>query len=85
MNQENVPAKQGAYGKRPIWQWVLIYAVVGGAVYAGVYYLTDHKSASGSSIYGSQTKATTQAAPAPAGTTAPTPASMPAASLGQMW
>lgn len=28
----------GAYGKRPLWQWVLIYAVVGAIVYGLVYY-----------------------------------------------
>lgn len=27
------------YGKRPLWQWVLIYVVIGGIIYAGIYYL----------------------------------------------
>ncbi len=26
------------YGKRPLWQWVLIYAVIGAIIYGGVYY-----------------------------------------------
>lgn len=26
------------YGKRPLWQWVVIYVVVGGLIYAAVYY-----------------------------------------------
>ncbi len=26
------------YGKRPLWQWVLIYLVVGGLIYAAIYY-----------------------------------------------
>lgn len=26
------------YGKRPMWQWILIYLVVGGAVYFLVWY-----------------------------------------------
>jgi hypothetical protein len=26
------------YGKRPVWQWVLMYLVVGGIIYALVYY-----------------------------------------------
>ncbi len=30
--------KQSGYGKRPLWQWVVIYLVVGGIIYAGVYY-----------------------------------------------
>lgn len=30
--------KTGGYGKRPIWQWVLIYLVIGGVVYGLIYY-----------------------------------------------
>lgn len=26
------------YGKRPLWQWILIYLVIGGVIYAGIYY-----------------------------------------------
>lgn len=26
------------YGKRPMWQWVLIYVVVGTIAYAAIYY-----------------------------------------------
>lgn len=26
------------YGKRPLWQWVIIYLVIGGIIYAGIYY-----------------------------------------------
>ncbi len=26
------------YGKRPLWQWVLMYAVIGGIIYAAIYY-----------------------------------------------
>ena len=26
------------YGKRPLWQWLLIYVVIGGILYAGAYY-----------------------------------------------
>lgn len=28
-----------SYGKRPLWQWLLIYIVVGGLLYVAVYYL----------------------------------------------
>jgi hypothetical protein len=31
--------KKGGYGKRPLWQWVLIYLVVGGALYYVIYLL----------------------------------------------
>lgn len=27
-----------SYGKRPLWQWVIIYLMVGGIIYAGIYY-----------------------------------------------
>jgi plastocyanin len=30
--------KQSSYGKRPMWQWLLIYVVIGGILYYGVYY-----------------------------------------------
>ncbi len=26
------------YGKRPLWQWILIYVVVGGIIYFLIYY-----------------------------------------------
>ncbi len=34
------------YGKRPLWQWVLIYLVIGGVVYYGIYYFYSHRSSS---------------------------------------
>jgi len=30
--------KAEGYGKRPLWQWVVIYLVIGGIVYTGIYY-----------------------------------------------
>lgn len=27
-----------SYGKRPLWQWVIIYLIIGGIIYAGIYY-----------------------------------------------
>lgn len=32
-----------AYGKRPLWQWILIYVVVGGVIYALIYYVVFAK------------------------------------------
>lgn len=32
-------ADSNGYGKRPMWQWIVIYVVVGAIVYAGAYYL----------------------------------------------
>ena len=40
--QSNPQAKKG-YGKRPLWQWILIYVIVGGIVYYGIYYFAIAK------------------------------------------
>lgn len=29
---------EAGYGKRPLWQWILIYIVIGGIIYAVIYY-----------------------------------------------
>lgn len=42
------------YGKRPLWQWVLIYAVIGGIVYAGIYYFVIAKKGGYSSSSSTQ-------------------------------
>lgn len=34
---------QSGYGKRPLWQWILIYAVVGIVVYGLIYYFVFAK------------------------------------------
>src|SRR6266567_3458063 len=31
--------QKGSYGKRPLWQWILLYIVIGAIVYGAVYYL----------------------------------------------
>lgn len=36
-----------SYGKRPLWQWVLIYLIVGGFVYGLVYYFVLAKNGNG--------------------------------------
>jgi hypothetical protein len=70
-NKSVSPPKSG-YGRRPLWQWVVLYVIVGGAVYAAIYYFMGHKAAGG---YGYSAKA------APAATTAPAaPADAAAAS-----
>lgn len=35
-NEYKAPSK--GYGKRPVWQWVAIYVVVGAIVYGAVWY-----------------------------------------------
>ncbi len=32
-----------AYGKRPLWQWVVIYLVIGAVVYGLIYYFVIAK------------------------------------------
>lgn len=35
--------KISGYGKRPVWQWVLLYLVVGGVIYGLIYYFVFAK------------------------------------------
>ncbi|HSX43718.1 MAG TPA: hypothetical protein VLE69_00245 [Candidatus Saccharimonadales bacterium] len=44
--------KKGGYGKRPMWQWVLLYVVVAIVVYGLIYFLFIHKSGSSGSSGG---------------------------------
>lgn len=37
------PTYGKGYGKRPLWQWIVIYAIVGGIVYYGIYYFAFAK------------------------------------------
>lgn len=37
--QQMPPKQGGGYGKRPLWQWVVLYIVLGGIAYAVIYYL----------------------------------------------
>jgi hypothetical protein len=46
-NQSQKPSK--GYGKRPIWQWVVLYLVVAIIVYGLIYLLFLHKSGAGTS------------------------------------
>ncbi|HEY4517485.1 MAG TPA: hypothetical protein VJI74_01180 [Candidatus Paceibacterota bacterium] len=32
------PVTGGGYGKRPLWQWILLYVVIGGVAYGLLYY-----------------------------------------------
>lgn len=44
--QDNKPTK--GYGKRPMWQWVIIYVIVAAVVYTLIYFIFIHKSGSSS-------------------------------------
>jgi len=45
---ESEQPKKGGYGKRPLWQWILLYVIIGGIVYFGVYYFFIHKNSASS-------------------------------------
>lgn len=46
----NEPKPTG-YGKRPLWQWILLYVVVAGLLYVAIYLLFFHHGASGGYSY----------------------------------
>ena len=31
------------YGKRPLWQWIVLYVIIGGVIYAAFYYFVIAK------------------------------------------
>src|ERR1035437_5777973 len=39
--------KQYSYGKRPLWQWILLYLVIGVVIYGLVYYFVLAKNGKG--------------------------------------
>jgi len=41
---EEKSTKKSGYGKRPLWQWLVIYLVIGGIVYAAIYYFVFAKN-----------------------------------------
>lgn len=40
------PPKKG-YGKRPLWQWIALYVIIGAIVYGLIYYFFFYHSGSG--------------------------------------
>jgi plastocyanin len=44
---DNEEQGQEAYGKRPLWQWILLYVVIGLVIYGAVYYFVLSKNGSG--------------------------------------
>lgn len=56
--------ESSGYNKKPLWQWALIYLLIGGVVYAGIYYYFFAKG-----DYASQ-ESMTYSSPAPVAMTA---------------
>lgn len=43
----------GGYGKRPMWQWIILYLIVGGIIYYAVYYFfLMPKAGTSTGLYG---------------------------------
>ena len=46
------PQKSGkGYGKRPLWQWIVLYVVIGVIVYGAIYYFMTMANNSGTPGY----------------------------------
>ncbi|MBI4096915.1 MAG: hypothetical protein HY428_00675 [Candidatus Levybacteria bacterium] len=53
--------KKYAYGKRSLWQWIVIYLVIGGLIYAVLYYFVLGKK--GGYDYNAPSDTTQQTSP----------------------
>ncbi|HVX48441.1 MAG TPA: hypothetical protein VHA05_03750 [Candidatus Saccharimonadales bacterium] len=50
MEPEKQPEKSTkGYGKRPVWQWVVLYLIIAIVVYGLIYFIFIHKGSSGGS------------------------------------
>jgi hypothetical protein len=51
--QDSQPSQKptNGYGKRPVWQWILIYVVIAIVVYGLIYLLFIHDSGSSTGGY----------------------------------
>lgn len=36
--EENSENKASGYGKRPLWQWIVLYLIIGGLIYGLIYF-----------------------------------------------
>lgn len=44
MEETAQPATNGGYNKRPLWQWIVIYVILGAIIYGVVYYFFLNKN-----------------------------------------
>lgn len=42
--EETVQNTSGGYSKKPLWQWLIIYVILGAIIYGGIYYFFLGKS-----------------------------------------
>ena len=64
------PSESSAYAKRPLWQWIALYAVIGVVVYGAIYYFFLAKK--GGYTAPAETTPTVETATTPAPTPGPT-------------
>ena len=46
-DQEKTEEVKESYGKRPLWQWVLIYLIVAAVIYGLIYYFVMARGGGG--------------------------------------
>lgn len=64
-----MPENQSSgYGKRPLWQWIVIYLIIGGAIYGLIYYFVIAKKGGYSVNYNQQGQSPTQQESSPTST-----------------
>ena len=73
MEEEAKPTANG-YGKRPLWQWIAIYVVIGIVVYAAIYYFVLAKKGSSSNQANPYQSPATQTVTSPTEAAATSPA-----------
>ncbi len=51
--------KKSDYGKRPLWQWIALYVIIGVLIYGAIYYFVLAKN-NGANVYNQSQAPTTQ-------------------------
>ncbi len=68
---ETAQTKSNGYGKRPLWQWVVLYVIIGAIVYGAIYYFVYAKKGGYNYNQTSQTGNQYQSTQAPTQPTTP--------------
>ncbi|HXS14681.1 MAG TPA: hypothetical protein VN711_00970 [Candidatus Saccharimonadales bacterium] len=58
--EENITEEKSSYAKRPLWQWIALYIVIGGIIYGAIYFGFLHNQNPYSYSSSTQTKAISQ-------------------------
>ncbi len=77
--------KKYGYGKRPLWQWIVLYVIIGGVIYGLVYYFFFankggyNYGTGNTNNYGAQTQTIPQNSNTPVSSQTPSPTPAPVA------